>query len=159
MRSDERHIRADSADVGNVVVDAFQFQTNGPQRAGTRRCFYSSDTLDGVAKRRGVREARIPGDALGESHAMGDGQVLEKFLGAFVHVEHPQLEIKDGFARHTEKKVPRLDDARVNRADRHLEHAFAFDLAELVPHASEWRELRAQVEVFAERIDFRPVVV
>ena len=31
--------------------------------------------------------------------------------------------------------MARLDDARVDRSDRDLEDAFAFDLAELVPFA------------------------
>src|SRR5206468_3345195 len=33
---DERHVGADRADVGDVVVDAFQLQTNCPQCARTR---------------------------------------------------------------------------------------------------------------------------
>ena len=64
------------------------------------------------------------------------GQALEQFLGAFVDVKHPQLQVEHRLARHAEKEMPRLNDARVDRADRHLEHAFALDLAELVARAA-----------------------
>ena len=66
---------------------------------------------------------------------MRHGQVLEQFFGALVHVEHAQLQIEHRLAGHAEQEVPGLDDARVHRADRHLENAFAFHLAELVPLA------------------------
>ena len=55
--------------------------------------------------------------------------------------------------------MPRLDDAGMHRADRHLENAFAFDRAELVPLALKRRQLRAQIEILAQRMHFRPVVV
>ena len=90
---------------------------------------------------------------------MSDGHGLEQFFNALVDVEHPQLQVEHRFARHAEKKMARLDDARVDRADRHLEHAFAFDRAEFVAHAAEGRQLGARVEVLAQRPNVRPVVV
>ena len=84
----------------------------------------------------GVGEAGIAGNAFGQPDAVRHGQVLEKFLRAFVRVEQAQLQVEHRLARHAEKEMPRLDDAGVNRADRHLKHAFAFDLAELVPLAA-----------------------
>src|SRR6266511_5908630 len=55
--------------------------------------------------------------------------------------------------------MARLDNPGVHWSDRHLKDAFAFDRAELVSLALKRRELRAQVEVLAERIDLRLVVV
>src|SRR5262245_32724296 len=55
--------------------------------------------------------------------------------------------------------MTRLNDARVHRTNGHLEYTFALDLAEFVSLAREWRELGAEVEIFTERIDFRPVIM
>src|SRR5260370_37924599 len=55
--------------------------------------------------------------------------------------------------------MARLANDRVGRAGRNLEYAFALDLADLVGRAGEGRQLRAQVEVLAQRVDDRPIVV
>ena len=59
----------------------------------------------------------------------------------------------------SEEKVARLDDASVHRADGHMENTFALDRAKLVSLALEGREFSAKIEVFAQRIHLRPVVV
>ena len=104
-------------------------------------------------------EAGIAGDAFGQPHAVRHRQIFKKFLRALVRVEQAHLQVKHRLARHAEQEMPRLDDAGMHRAHRHLEHAFAFHLAELVPLAGERRQLRAQIEILAQRKDFRPVVV
>src|SRR2546428_13479022 len=86
-------------------------------------------------------------------------QVLEKFLGALVGVEQAQLQIKHGLARHAKEKMARLDDARVHWADRHLENAFAFDRAEFVALALEWRGLSGAGEIFAGGVNPPPVIM
>ena len=98
-------------------------------------------------------------EMLSASGRRGHGDVLEQLLRAFVRVEEADLEIEHRLAGHAEKEMARLDDARMNRPDRDLEHAFAFDLAELVPLALERRQHGVQVEVLPQRINFRPVVV
>ena len=112
-----------------------------------------------MAKRRGVREAGIAGDAFGQPHAVRHRQIFKKFFRALVRVKQAQLQIKHRLARHAEQEMSRLDDAGMHRPHRHLEHAFAFHLAEFVPLAGERRQLRAQIEILAQREDFRPVVV
>ena len=87
-------------------------------------------------------EAGIAGNAFGQPDAVRHRQILEQFFRALVRVEQAQLQIKHRLARHAEQKMPRLDDARMNRADRHLKDAFAFDRAEFVPLALEGRQLR-----------------
>ena len=90
---------------------------------------------------------------------MRDGQVLKQFLRAFVGVEQPQLQIEHGLACHTEEEVAWLNDAGVDRADRNLEHTFSFDFAEFMANPCEGRELRPQIEVLAQGMNLRPIIV
>ena len=85
--------------------------------------------------------------------------MFKQFLRALVRVKKPDLEVEHRFAGDAEPEMARLDDAGMHRPHRHLEHAFAFDLAELVPFAGEWRQHRPQIEILAQRKDLRPVVV
>ena len=102
-----------------------------------RRRFHPGGALDGVAEGRGVGEAGIAGNALRQPHAVRRrAGVSNNFSIPLCDVEHPQLQIEHRLARHAEQEVARLNDAGVDGADRHLEHPFAFDLAELVPRAA-----------------------
>ena len=106
-----------------------------------------------------MREAGIAGNALGQPDAVGHRDVLEQFLRAFVGVEEPDLEVEHWLAGHAEEEVTRLDDARMHRSHRDLEHPFAFNFPELMPLALERRQHRMQVKVLAQRVHFRPVIV
>src|SRR5258708_14378375 len=55
--------------------------------------------------------------------------------------------------------MARLDDARMNRPDRHLEHSFALNVAELMPLADKSRKHRFQIKIFTQRMHFGPVIV
>ena len=87
-------------------------------------------------------------------------QSLESLLRSLVDVEQPKLEVQDGFAGHAKPKMPGLDDAGVNRSDRHLEHTLA-------GHGSEWMEFSGDArhdaiirKVLAERPrSVRPIVM
>ena len=68
---------------------------------------------------------------------MVDRDILKELLGAFMRVEQPDLQVEDRLAGDAEQKMSRLDDARMHRANGHLEHTFAFHLAEFVPLARE----------------------
>ena len=142
-----------------MIVDAFQFQAEGPQCTGARWRLDASSAFNGVAKGGGVSKARIARDALGEPNAMLQRQTLEQLLGPFVHIEHSQLQVEHRFAGDTEKEMSRLDDSRVYWTNRHLKHPFTFDFAELMAFALKWRQLRAQIEIFAKRMDIGPIVV
>ena len=74
-------------------------------------------------------------------------------------VKHPQLQIQNRLARDAEQEMPRLDDARVNRADGHLKNPLAFHGNELVALALKRRQLRPQIKILAQRMHVRPVVV
>src|SRR5713101_3092796 len=47
----------------------------------------------------------------------------------------------------------------MHRADRNLKHAFAFDRTEFVPRAGERRKPGVRVEIFAQWINLRPVIM
>ena len=72
-----------------------------------------------------VRKAGIAGDAFRQEHGVLDRHVLEKLLGAFVRVEHAELQVEDRLAGHREVEMARLDDAGVHGADGNLKDAFA----------------------------------
>ena len=159
VRCDECHIRADRANIGNMVVQPLQFEAKRAQSAGPRRSLDTTGAFNRVAVSCRMRETCITGNALHQAHAMGHRQAFEQFLSALVNVEHPQLQIEDWFARNTEQEMARLNNAGVHWADRYLENAFAFDLAEFVPHTGEGRQFRAEVEILSQWVNLRPVIV
>ena len=81
--------------------------------------------LHGLAEGRAVGKGRIARDALGQEHGPVNGQVLEELLGALVRVEHAQLQVEDGLARHGEIEMAGLDDAGMHRPHGNLKDAFA----------------------------------
>ena len=89
----------------------------------------------------------------------GIGRCLEELLGAFVRVEHAQLQVEDGLAGHREVEMAGLDDAGVHGAHGNLEHAFAQRRPVDVPLAFEGRQDLSQRKVLAQRMHVRPVVV
>src|ERR1051326_6565716 len=135
----EGDVGANCADVGDVIVDAFQFEAGGPQGVGAWRRFNVCCAFDSVAKSSGMRETGIAGNAFGQPDAVCERKIFEKLFCALVDVEHSQLQIEDWFARDAKKEMPRLDGPGVNRADWHLKDAFALDGAEFMPPALERR--------------------
>jgi hypothetical protein len=55
------------------------------------------------------------------------GPPLAELLHAAVGVEEPRLEVEDDVADRAHPEVAGLDDAGVDRPDRDLENALAFD--------------------------------
>src|ERR1041384_8455331 len=131
----EGDVRCDGADIGNVIVEAFEFETDRAQESGARGSFCSSRSLDGMAKRRGVGKARFAGNALRQPHAMFDGNIFKNFFRALVRVEKPELQIKNRFAGDTEKKMARLDNTGVNRSEEHTSElqSLAYLVCRLLP--------------------------
>ena len=68
----------------------------------------------------------------GQHRPAHDRRAFEKGLRSFVGVEVAQFKVKHGIANDAEAKMPRLDDARVHRSDRHLANPFALHLQEAV---------------------------
>src|SRR5262245_31119974 len=106
-----------------------------------------------------LSKTRISGNAFGQPHAMGDGDVLEQLLCAFVRVEQTYLEIKHRFPSYAEQEMPRFNDPGMDRANRHVKNALAFHFTEFVPLALEWRQFALQTKVFAQWVHFRPIIV
>ena len=79
-----------------------------------------------------VGDRAVAGDAAGEPMAVGGGHRLEALLDALVHEAEPLLEAQHLLADDLEAEVTGLDDAGVDRPDRDLVHAVAFDADERV---------------------------
>ena len=155
----EGHVGGDGADVGDVVIEAFEFQADGAQGPGAGWSFKRRGPLDRMAEGSRVSKAGVAGDALRQADAMRDRNVFKEFLGAFVGIEKADLEIKDRFAGNAEEEMAGFNDARVDRTHRDLKDTFAFDLAEFVAFARERSQDRPQVEILTKRIDFWPIIV
>src|ERR1017187_5078246 len=150
---------ATSVQIAPMSAMWLQRRSSSRQIVRSARGRDAGGALGGVAEGGGVCETGVTGNTFGQPDAVWNGPALKKFSDAFVDVKHPQLQIEHRLARHAEEKMPGLDDARVDRADRHLENAFAFDLAELMARALERRQHGAQVKILAQRKHFRPVIV
>ncbi len=144
-RDRERHVGRERADIGDVVVEALQLEQHDPQRRRARRHLDAGQPLDRVAVGERVTDRRVAGNRLGEEQPVSPRQPLEALLDSLVNVEEPELQIQHRLAGHAKPEVSGLDDARVHRADRHLEHAFAGHRPERMPvtgHAGHGRVVR-----------------
>ena len=47
----------------------------------------------------------------------------------------------------------------MHRPHRHLKHAFALHLSELVPLANKRRQRRFEIKILPQRMDIRPIIV
>src|SRR5450755_2778950 len=122
---DEADVVHDSADVRNVVVDAFQFQKNGSHSLGAFGDLDVGGLFNRLTKSNAVREARIAGNTLCQIDRALHRQLLETLFDSLVYVKHAQLQVENGLAGNREIEMARLDDAGVNRAYGKLKHAFA----------------------------------
>src|SRR5450755_611416 len=156
---DEADVVHDSADVRNVVVDAFQFQKNGSHSLGAFGDLDVGGLFNRLTKSNAMREARIAGNALGQIDRALHRQLLETLFDSLVDVKHAQLQVKNGLAGNREVEMARLDDAGVNRAYGKLKHAFAQGGSIHVALSFKGRQHRVNGEVFTQRMNVRPVVV
>ncbi len=84
---DEADVRGDGADVGGVVVDAFQFEQDDPREARMRRSFHAGRALQSQAIRETVAETRVSGNALCKKNAMVQRHGFKAFFDAFMCVK------------------------------------------------------------------------
>ena len=151
--------------VAMAPMSAIWLQTRSSSRQTVRRARArggaSTSAARSTAWQKAVAWAKLESPEMlsASADAVGHGDILEQLLGALVGVEEPDLEVEHRLAGHAEEEVAGLDDAGMDGAHRDLEDAFALDLAELVALAGERRQRGAEVEVLAEGIDVRPVVV
>ena len=70
---------AEGAEVGDVVVEAFEFEQHGPQRGALRRALDAEGVFDRQAVGEGVADGGVAADAFGELDAVrrrrGPGRV------------------------------------------------------------------------------------
>jgi hypothetical protein len=124
-RLKKRHIARKRAQIARMVRDALKFDKNAPQAPG-------------LGVRRGINVGKRPFHQLGERNRGGCGGISRAGLGernltreiavgrdyrlfdAAMLIPEKNLEIVNIFAHALETKVPRLDHARMNRADSNL---------------------------------------
>ncbi len=100
--------------------------------APARRDRYAESVFDGLTVGNRMGKAVVAGDRLGQHRPAHDGRAFKECLGSFVGVEMAQFEVEHGVADDAEAEMPGLDDARVNRANRHLADPLALHLQEAV---------------------------
>ena len=76
---DEADVHGDGADVGDVIVDALQFQQDRAHDLRAKGNFDLRRFLDCLAERRAVGEGRIARHALGQKTACGMGTCSKTF--------------------------------------------------------------------------------
>src|SRR5271165_1921628 len=121
---DKADICRNGPNVADMIADSFQFQQDGPHHQTAQRHFNVGRAFDGLTKSCSVGKTRISRNALSQKNSFVYGQSLKEFFGALVRIEHSELQIEDGFARHREIEVARLDDSSMDRSYRHLQDTF-----------------------------------
>ena len=125
-------IVADRADVAEMVVESLQFQKEGPQIAGTAGHFEVQERFHRLAVGEAMADRRIAGHAFGQWHRCDQFLLLEQFFHSTVFPEMAHFELHDRLTGHGKSEMPGLDDAGMDRADRHFKDPFAFNVAEVV---------------------------
>ena len=155
----EADVRRDGSDIGDVVVDALQFQQDGAHeraRGGTSISAALSTAWQNAVP---CENAESPEMLSARNTARWMGRFFEELLGALVRVEHAQLQVEDGLAGDGEVEVAGLDDAGMNRADGNLEDAFSERRPVDVLLAFERRQDLVERKVLAQRMHVGPVIV
>jgi hypothetical protein len=143
-----------------VVVEPLQLQQDDAERTRPRGHGDLRQALDRVRVRQCVADRGVAGDRLGQEQAVTPRQPFESLLDPLVHVEQPELKVQHRLAGDAESEVPRLDDSRVHRAHRNLEHAFTGDGSERMRSTRRTRHHAVVREILAQRPGaVRPVVV
>src|SRR5271157_3038736 len=134
-----------------MTVDPLHLQVDSTQVLRTVRYNNIAGLLHRLAIGGRMRDAVIPRNALRQVNSLCIGHAFGQLLYAFMRVPEAYFQVNDRLARHTEPEVAGLDDARVNRADGYLEHAFALHLFEVV-FCRNTGDSGRKVEVLPERV-------
>ena len=126
----EADVVAQRADVGDVVVEALEFEQHCPEpgRLGGHRDL--AGVLDREAVGEVVRYRAVAGDAFRERDRGAGVLALEEALDAAVQEPQPGLHLQDRLPDDGEPEVAGLDEPGVHGADRDLVHAGPVDLHE-----------------------------
>jgi hypothetical protein len=130
---EERDVRGQPGEAREVHGDPLELEPDGAPRVHLRTGAQPRERLERLAVRPRVGDARVARDRLDERRERPGVAREEQALDAAVLVPEVDLQVVDGLAEAHEPEVPRLDDAGVDRADRHLVHLRAVDGVERVP--------------------------
>ena len=123
----ESDVVGQRAQVGDVVVEPFQFDEQGAEPVRIVAQFDAESILDGEAVGNRMRDGGIAADALGQPYRAVGRAALEELFQAPVHEPESSLESQDRFARDGEAEVAWLDQPGVHRAYRDLIHPGPID--------------------------------
>jgi len=130
LSDSEPGVVAERADIGNVVVDAFEFEEQRSQPGRIFGDLYQTRLLDREAIREVVADCGVARYALCEGHSVLDVAALEEALDAPMEEPQPSLHLEDGFSDHRKSEVPGLYEAAVHGTDRDLVDTGTLDLDE-----------------------------
>ena len=127
----EADVAGQGAQVAGVVGQPLQFQGDAAQHLGPDRDLAAGQRLDRLAVGRRVADRRVAGHRLHRVDRALVRPADQRPLDAAVLVAERDLQVEDLFAVALEAKMARLDDAGVDRADRHLVDLLALDAVEV----------------------------
>ena len=130
-RRQEADVAGQGPQVARVVGQAFQLQGHAAEHLGADRDLASAEGLDGLAIGRGVADGRVAGDGFQGVQGPPVGPAGQRPLRAAMLITERNLQVEDLLAVTLEAEMPRLDHARMHRADGHLVDLFAFDAIEI----------------------------
>src|SRR5260370_16996770 len=159
IRHHKPDIGCDGPNITNVITESFQFQQDGAHHQRAQREFYPGRAFDGLTERCAMRETRISGNAFRQENSFVYRQLLEKFFGALMGVEHAKLQIEYGFTCDREVELPRLDDSRMDRSHGHLKDAFPQSRTIDVAFSLEGCQLAIEWTVLAQWINSEPLIM
>ncbi len=126
----QRGIVAERAEVAEVIRDPFALEQQRTQPMRPRWDRTGGRGLEGHAVGPGTGHRRVARDPARQAVRLERRQLREAAVDALVRVAQVLFEPQHLLADDREAKMPRLDDARVHRANGDLVHAVAFDTHE-----------------------------
>ena len=142
----ECRIVADSADIAEMIGNAFEFRHDAAQHGGAGRGVEAERRLDGARKSKAQRDGRIPRHPRHHTPCPGEVDVAQEAVDALVHVAELLLQARHGFAIGGEAEMAGLDDPGMHRADRDLMEAVAMHRQEIVGGGIAPRRRRPRTE-------------
>ncbi len=126
----EAAIVAERPEVAEMVRDALALEHESAEPAGARRRRQAERRFGRLRVGPRVGDSGISRDAPREPVTVGDAEILEVLVGALVGIAEALLKPQHLLTHDREAEMPRLDDARVDRADGDLVHALAINAHE-----------------------------
>jgi hypothetical protein len=142
---------AQGADVGDVVVEPFQFQQDPADPLRVRGYRELIGVFDRAAEGEGVPDGGVAADPFGQFDRLLGTSSMEQPLQSSVDEPEPGLEFQNGLSHDGEPEVAGADHPGVHRADRDLVHTRPLDRAEGI-RAVDVAELRWVAGVGQHRI-------